>query len=230
MASRRLGVGIWALGFAASAALAMALAVSACSSGPSAPEDTRTYQQRVEQKRAEKEAFFRDLKADENPMRPLTQAKRDELLPLSYYPVDPESSVPAELKVADEQPVFEMPTSTGKMRKMRRVGVLEFMFKGQPLTLGAFVEDGADLNRLFVPFSDLTTGKQTYAAGRYLDLDRTATGVYVVDFNDAYNPYCAYNATYDCPFPPPSNRMKVPVEAGERVKSQVDAPTVTPQG
>jgi uncharacterized protein (DUF1684 family) len=228
MTVRPLGLGIWGLGFAASAALAVAL--TGCNSGPSAPEDTRTYQQRVEQKRAEKEAFFRDLNDAENPMRPLTQAKRDELLPLSYYPVDPDSSVPAGLKVADEQPVFEMPTSTGKMRKMRRVGVLEFMLKGQPLTLGAFVEDGADLNRLFVPFSDLTTGKETYAAGRYMDLDRTATGVYVVDFNDAYNPYCAYNATYDCPFPPPSNRLKVPVEAGERVKSQADAPAVTPQG
>ena len=67
-----------------------------------------------------------------------------------------------------------MPTSTGKIRKHQRVGVLEFTLKGQPLTLGAFVEAGADVNRLFVPFSDMTSGTETYAAGRYLELDRTS--------------------------------------------------------
>jgi uncharacterized protein (DUF1684 family) len=119
-----------------------------------------------------------------------------------------------------------MPTSTGKMRKVRRVGVLEFTLQGQPMKLDAFHEEG----RLFVPFTDLTTGKETYDAGRYIDLDRTATGVYVIDFNNAYNPYCAYNPTYDCPFPPPSNRLKVPIHAGERVKSQTAAAVTPPQG
>ena len=69
-----------------------------------------------------------------------------------------------------------MPTSTGQQRKMRRVGTLEFTLKGQPMKLTAFVEVGARLNRLFVPFSDLTSGTETYPAGRYIDLDRTATG------------------------------------------------------
>ncbi len=78
------------------------------------------------------------------------------------------------------------------------------------MTLGAFVEDGTQrIVDLFVPFADLTTGNETYSAGRYLDLQPTPTGLYNIDFNRAYNPYCAYNETYECPFPPPSNRLKI---------------------
>jgi uncharacterized protein (DUF1684 family) len=74
------------------------------------------------------------------------------------------------------------------------------------------------MTRLFVPFSDLTSGTETYPAGRYLDLERTATGLYLVDFNRAYHPYCYYDPSYDCPFPPPENRLAVPIRAGERLK------------
>ena len=113
-----------------------------------------------------------------------------------------------------------MPTSTGTLREMRQVGTLEFMLKGETMTLGAFVDaNQSALELLFVPFSDLTTGTETYEAGRYLDIERTATGIYVVDFNEAYSPYCAYNAKYECPYPPASNRLKVRIEAGERLKT-----------
>ena len=67
-----------------------------------------------------------------------------------------------------------------------------------------------------MPFADQTTGMDTYAAGRYLDIEPTTTGYYTIDFNRAYNPYCAYNATYECPFPPPSNRLNVAIRAGEK--------------
>lgn len=151
---------------------------------------------------------------------PIPPDKRGDLLPLTYFAVDESYSVPASLKLSDDRPSFEMPTSTGKLRRMQRVGVLEFTLKGQPLSLGAFVEEGAGrIQQLFVPFTDLTTGTETYAAGRYLDLDPTPTGIYVIDFNQAYNPYCAYNESYDCPYPPPSNRLKMPVRAGERMRA-----------
>lgn len=195
--------------------------LAACSSGPAAPEDAKDYAQQIAADRATKEAFFRDLRNPDNPLKNLTPEQRAALLPLAYYPVDETYSVPAQLEVSDDQPVFEMPTSKGLMRKERRVGVLNFTLKGQVLTLGAFMDDETkDMSTLFVPFTDLTTGTETYAAGRYLDLHRTATGVYVIDFNQAYNPYCAYNATYDCPYPPPSNRLKVAVLAGEKVKKE----------
>jgi len=90
--------------------------------------------------------------------------------------------------------------------------------KGRPLTLAAFIEAGSDdVSRLFVPFSDLTSGTESYAAGRYMDLERTPTGLYNVDFNKAYNPYCYYNPKFDCPYPPKENRLPLPVRAGERL-------------
>ena len=90
--------------------------------------------------------------------------------------------------------IIEMSTSTGKPRRMRRIGTLAFTLKGQPLTLTAFAEaDDTALRRLFVPFGDLTSGMDTYQGGRYLDLDLKGSGVYELDFNRAYHPYCVFN-------------------------------------
>ena len=183
--------------------------LAACSSGPSAP-DEGVYLQEIADHRAGIEQAFRQ---EEDPIPPDMRGK---LLPLPYFDVDAAYAVPAALKLANERPVFEMPTSTGKRRRMQRVGVLEFTLQGQPMTLGAFVEEGQQIVNLFVPFADMTTGTETYPAGRYLELHPTSTGFYTVDFNKAYNPYCAYNKTYDCPFPPPSNRLKVAIRAGEK--------------
>jgi uncharacterized protein (DUF1684 family) len=78
--------------------------------------------------------------------------------------------------------------------------------------------ESRDANRLFVPFTDLTSGTETYPAGRYMELDPTPTGIYVVDFNIAYNPYCYYSPEYDCPYPPKENRLGIPIRAGERMQ------------
>ena len=102
---------------------------------------------------------------------------------------------------------------------MRRVGMMEFTLKGQQMALAAFNEVGApDMNHLSLMFSDMTSGTETYAAGRYIDLERTASDIYALDFNLAYHPYCYYNPTYECPYPPAENRLKVPIHAGERMK------------
>ena len=193
------------------AALALALAsLAACSSGPSAPDDSEHMEQ-LEAARAFKNQQFRE--AADSPVPP---ERRDALLPLRYYQVDQNYSVPAALSLSAERPVFEMPTSSGALRRMQLVGVLEFSLLGEPRSLGAFIPDGTQqITRLFVPFADLTTGSDTYDAGRYLDIDPTTTGYYTIDFNQAYNPYCAYNDTFECPFPPPSNRLDTAVRAGE---------------
>lgn len=189
--------------------LAGLLALTACSR----QSEDAGYLQEIARARADKDAAFTDA-ADS----PIPAGRRGELLPLSYFPIDPDYTVPAILNVSGERLAVEMPTSTGKLRKMERIGALEFTLKGQPLTLAAFVEAGSTrLDRLFVPFSDLTSGAETYPAGRYLDLDRTATGIYAIDFNRAYHPYCYYNPTYDCPYPPLENRLPMPVRAGERL-------------
>jgi len=193
-----------------SAVVLVGIVAAACTSGPPAPVDTQAYLKGVLDHREIKDKAFR-----EEP-EPIPVDKRDTLLPLRYYPPDASYTAPAELKLANQRPVFEMPTSTGKLRRMERVGVLEFSLKGQPMSLAAFVEEGQALENLFVPFADLTTGKDTYPAGRYLDIHPTSTGFYTIDFNMAYNPTCAYNETYDCPYPPASNRLKVEIRAGEK--------------
>jgi hypothetical protein len=192
--------------------VAAGLLVAACSPAP--VEDDRRVLGDIQQYRDDKDRAFA---SDESPVPP---PRREALLPLAYFHPSLEYRVPAVLRPYPDRPEIEMPTSTGQVRKMVRVGRLEFTLKGQPLTLTAFVEAGArDFSRLFVPFTDLTSGTETYPAGRYLDLDRTATGLYEVDFNRAYNPFCYYNPEYDCPYPPRENRLKVPVRAGERMKS-----------
>jgi len=149
---------------------------------------------------------------------PVPMAKRPKVLPLRFFDIDPRYNVPAALRVSSDRPVFEMPTSTGTLRRMERVGVLEFRLDDQSLTLAAFVPEGTQrIDSLFVPFADKTTGTETYSAGRYLDLHPTVTGIYAIDFNRAYNPYCAYNDTYECPYPPPSNRLQIAIRAGEKV-------------
>ena len=172
--------------------------------------DEQAYVKQITEARAFKDKTFR-----EDP-EPIPRDKIDVFLPLRYYPPDPSYAAPAELKLANERPVFDMPTSTGTLRKMERVGVLEFSLRGQPMSLAAFVGQGEALEVLFVPFTDLTTGKETYPAGRYLEIRPTSTGFYNIDFNTAFNPTCAYNATYECPYPPASNRLQVEIRAGEK--------------
>lgn len=191
----------------------IAAVLGACNAGNPPPEESEgDYVAQIQVGRAAKDESFRN-----QPNEPVPPSKVKEFLPLKYFPPDPEYVVPASLKPAAERIVVEMPTSTGKIRRQQRVGVLEFTLKGQSLTLGAFVEAGADVNRLFVPFSDMTSGTETYAAGRYLELDRTSSGVYTIDFNKAYNPYCYYNPDFDCPYPPRESRLPLPIRAGERL-------------
>ena len=193
--------------------IAAGIVAAACNAGnPPPAESEGDYVTQIQSARAALDQMYRN-----QPDKPMPAAKMNEFLPLKYFPPDPEYVVPASLNPSKERIDAEMPTSQGKIRKHQRVGVLEFTLKGQPLTLGAFVEAGAGLDRLFVPFSDMTSGTETYPAGRYLELDRTSSGVYTIDFNKAYNPYCYYNPDYDCPIPPRESRLPLPIRAGERL-------------
>lgn len=148
---------------------------------------------------------------------PVPADKKAAMLPLQYFPIDESYAVPASLEPAAERTRIQVPTSTGKIRNIERIGALKFLLQGKPMRLTAFLDvDSPQVNRLFVPFADQTSGTETYAAGRYMELDPTATGIYVVDFNVAYNPYCYYSPEFDCPYPPKENRLEVPIRAGER--------------
>ena len=186
--------------------LLLVAALAACSDPP------LTYEEEIAAWRAEKDSYMR---SSDSPVPP---QQRDTFKPLPYFPIAPDYRVPAALKVIPGDEVIEMSTSTGQRRKMRRIGTLEFTILGQQGTLTAFVDASAsDMRRLFVPFGDLTNGTETYPGGRYLDLDRTGTGIYDLDFNRAYNPFCLFNPAYDCPVPPRENRLKLPVRAGEKM-------------
>ena len=186
------------------------LLAAACGPPPPVP-----YGQQIQEHRGAKDAAF----ASDSAESPVPAADRTRFLPLAYFPVDEGYHVPARLAPSPGEVALEMPTSTGQRRRMRRAGQLRFSVKGQPLTLTAFVEENDQaMQRLFVPFGDPTNGTETYIGGRYLDLDRTATGLYDLDFNRAYHPYCVYNSQYDCPYPPRENRVTTPIRSGERLK------------
>ena len=186
-------------------------ALAACGSQP----DEEDYPAKVAAIRAAKDDSFKNDKDS-----PIPQDKKATLLPLAYFPIDEAYAVPATLEPAAERTRIQVPTSIGKIRDLERVGTLKFSLKGRPLRLTAFVEvEDPRANRLFVPFSDLTSGAETYPAGRYMELDPTPTGIYVVDFNVAYHPYCYYNPEYDCPLPPKENRLTQPIRAGERLRA-----------
>ena len=190
--------------------LLLALVISACGSQPK-EED---YPKKIAAIRAAKDEGFKTDKDS-----PIPADKKSTLLPLAYFPIDESYAVPASLEIAADRTRIEVPTSIGKIRQLERIGALKFSLKGQSLRLTAFRDlESAEANRLFVPFSDLTSGTETYSAGRYMELDPTPTGIYVVDFNIAYNPYCYYSPEYDCPYPPKENRLGIPIRAGERMQ------------
>lgn len=175
------------------------------------PED---YTSKIASQRAQKDEMFQS-----SPESPVPADKKAAMVPLAYFPIDELYAVPASLEPAPERTRLQVPTSTGKIRDIERIGTLKFTVKGQTLRLTAFHElDQPQITRLFVPFADLTNGTETYSAGRYMELDPTPTGIYVVDFNVAYHPYCYYNSEYDCPYPPKENRLEMPIRAGERLR------------
>ncbi|HET7696867.1 MAG TPA: DUF1684 domain-containing protein [Vicinamibacterales bacterium] len=194
--------------------LSVLLGIAACSKPPV------PYPEQIAAWHAEKDRFMR-----ESPDSPVPADRRASFPPLPYFPIDPEYRVAASLELAPAGAAVEMPTSTGQRRQMRQLGTLSFTVKGQALSLGAFAEaNDRTGRRLFVPFGDLTNGIETYPGGRYLDLERTASGVYELDFNRAYHPFCLFNPAYDCPYPPPQSRLKVPIRAGERLAQQKRSP------
>lgn len=191
------------------ALLALCASVAACST----PE--RPYAEEIVAWRNMKDAFMRSAES------PVPADRRSTFPALDYFPIDESFRVPAALSVARGEDVMEMSTSTGTRRAMRRIGTLAFTLHGQSSRLTAFTEaSDTTLQRLFVPFGDTTNGKETYRAGRYLDLDRTATGLYDLDFNRAYHPFCLFNPTYECPIPPRENQLNAAIRAGERLSGQ----------
>jgi hypothetical protein len=165
----------------------------------------------LESFRRDKDAFFRD-----HPASPLTDEQRASFTGLSYFPEEPALRVVAPLDTGvDREEPIATPTTTGGTQLYTRAGKVSFEVSGEAAEITLY--SSADMHELFVPFRDATSGSETYGAGRYLEVEPPGRdGIVVVDFNYAYNPYCAYNAAWSCPLPPPENRLRVPIRAGER--------------
>ena len=177
----------------------------------------RPYAQQVLDWRKSKDDAFRSTKEDG--ISPIPMARRSAFAGLNYYPIDPAYHVPAALSVEAANPpvIVELQTSGAERDRYRKVGTLGFSLGGESYRLTAYALEAGTLERLFVPFGDLTNGGDTYRGGRFLELEQTATGFYDLDFNRAYNPFCVFNPDYICPVPPRENRLAIPIRAGEKL-------------
>ncbi len=175
---------------------------------PRPPIDKRAaYITAIEAERGQKESFFRM-----SPYSPLDADARATFPGLKHYPVDPalRFTLPLE-KVAQEEIIIQ--TNTGDEQPFYRVGTVTFTVNGESATLTVY--RGAENAELFIPFKDATNGSETYGAGRYLEPVALSDGTILLDFNVAYNPYCAYSENYSCPLPPAENWLTIPIRAGE---------------
>jgi len=150
---------------------------------------------------------------------PLTEEDRKTFRALDFYKVDSAYVVTASFKRTKREKPFAMKTSTTRLPMYVKYGELKFKIKGKKHKLNIYqnVESAKkeDYNgSLFLPFMDLTSGDGSYAAGRYIDTKIPEGDVIVIDFNTAYNPYCAYSNRYSCPVPPRENYVRTRIEAG----------------
>ncbi|MFQ6027825.1 MAG: DUF1684 domain-containing protein [Dehalococcoidia bacterium] len=161
--------------------------------------------------RAAKDRFF-----SQNHHSPLLPEQRKHFHHLEYYAENPAMQLVLQLNEfpGAEKEQIEMLTSTGDSRPHIRWGTFTFSVEGESATLTVYKGSGEE--DYFLPFADATTGDETYDAGRYLDLEPLGNGDFLLDFNYAYNPYCAYNPQWSCPIPPAENRLKVAIRAGEK--------------
>jgi uncharacterized protein (DUF1684 family) len=159
--------------------------------------------------RAAKDRFFK-----EHPQSPLTDEQREHFSGLSYFPEQPAIRLALPVEPSPDESTLVMQTSTGDTRAYRRLGALRFAVDGQDARLTLFADEAGGL---FLPFADALAGQETYGAGRYLEPEPLGDGRVLLDFNLAYNPYCAYNEEWSCPLTPPENRLKVAIRAGERL-------------
>ncbi|MCL4258392.1 MAG: DUF1684 domain-containing protein [Anaerolineales bacterium] len=162
----------------------------------------------LQEYRAGKDEFFAS-----SPQSPLTPEQRESFTALSYFPENPALCLEVEIEPFAEQTMLEMPTSTGDVKSYKRYGRFAFEVEGQTAELTLF----SSPHGYFLLFVDSLAGTETYGAGRYLDPEQLPDGKFLIDFNLAYNPYCAYNEMWNCPIPPAENRLSVPIRAGEKI-------------
>jgi uncharacterized protein (DUF1684 family) len=158
--------------------------------------------------RTKKDQYFAN-----DPHSPLTPQQKADFKGLQYFPENPDLRFHLPVEKSDQQVEVEIQTSTGDVQVYSSCGVINFEVDGEPAKLTIYTNEYG----LFLPFADSLAGVETYGAGRYLEPEELSDGILLIDFNQAYNPYCAYNDLFSCPLTPWENRLKVPVRAGEKI-------------
>ncbi len=165
-----------------------------------------------------KDQLFRDKET--SPI--FNKKERKNFTGIKFYAPDSRMVITAKYEQLTVEDTLEFVTSSGSLKFYAQVANLIFTLDNQTFSLPAY--QGIELRKkeefekyLFVPFTDLTSGKETYGGGRYLDLEVPDGDSLEVDFNYAYNPYCAYTDGYSCPIPKPESRLSISILAGEKV-------------
>lgn len=158
--------------------------------------------------RKQKDEFY--LKS---PHSPLTPDQKTTFKGLKYFPENPALDLEVEIERFPEGEIVQIQTNTGDVQVYERYGRFKFSVEDEEAELTIYSNE----HGFFLPFADGLAGEETYGAGRYLEPTPLPGNRFHVDFNLAYNPYCAYNPYWSCPITPAENRIKVPIRAGERI-------------
>jgi uncharacterized protein len=190
-------------------AVVLLAAVVYALSGGESPEQ---YRDKIEKERVRQ---FRYLKYNQD--SPLTNEQKNDLVELDYYEVDPAYRVRGRMVPVENRKMLEIPLTDGKTEKYLKHSYAEFELHGQQHRLLLLQSPREpDLRKFFLAFADETSAEETYGGGRYVDVRQDGQHTVTIDFNMAYNPYCAYNPDFACPLPPKENLLDIPVRAGEK--------------
>jgi uncharacterized protein (DUF1684 family) len=176
-------------------------------------DDAQAYIKSIEKEREDKDHFMRT--SSESPFAD----KRETFQGLHYFPIDNHYKIIAALNPINDKDVVVLPTSDGKEQHYLKYAYAEFELDGikNKLLILEVMEMGVLRGNLFLAFGDETSAKETYGAGRYLDVRKVpGSSTITLDFNLAYNPYCAYSDKFSCPMPPRDNLLAVALKAGEK--------------
>jgi uncharacterized protein (DUF1684 family) len=200
------------------ALVALTVALSACSENEISTGKLPPQQNPILSERRARDAAF---KSDGN--SPILIAERPKFKGLAYYPINPDLRFSVKLNRYPSPKQIKLGTNTGEIRSSLRYGYFDLRVGTETCRLQVYrLEDVPESggSNLFIPFRDATSGRETYAAGRYIDLVENTSGIYDLDFNRAYNPFCAYNSEFSCPIPPAENTLSIPIRAGEKKYSK----------
>lgn len=173
---------------------------------------TKGYTEEMLANRVEKDREFKESEDS-----PLTEKQKPIFEMLSYFPIAEKYKVRAELHRNSSEQIVKINITDGSQREYYVFGNAHFHLEGKELDVTVYKPVKADSEYLFIPFYDATSADLTYGGGRYVEPVILEDGSLEIDFNLAYNPYCAYNHSYRCPIPPQDNNLNVSILAGEKI-------------